>query len=277
MTSSAESFLYGHPVDLASSTVLVVDDKASFREFVRAAMGARVRSVREAASVEQAMEILLRDGGDIHCVVCDWNMLPVGGLELLRMIRCRTLPPASPRLPVVVLTARADPDAVKAGMDLDVNGFVVVPTALEKIVRTVTGAMSRTWALQGASHYASVPGIVPPPEPLPKVMTPKVALPKTPLAVSAPPPARKPAMPFLSKAFGRRGDPGPGKTKALRNVRMCILDDVNPGVILARDLRDRDGHMLAPSGTELDPAILERLKNVGYALSDSYYVWVGDR
>jgi hypothetical protein len=58
---------------------------------------------------------------------------------------------------------------------------------------------------------------------------------------------------------------------------MCILDDVSPGVVLARDLRDRDGHMLAPSGTELDPSILERLKNVGYALSDSYYVWVGDR
>jgi CheY-like chemotaxis protein len=267
MTSPAESFLFGHPIDLASASILVVDDKASFREFVRAALGARVRTVHEATSIEQAMEILLRDGADIHCVVCDWNMLPIGGLELLRMIRCRTLPPTSPRMPVVVLTARADPDAVKAGMELDVNGFIVVPTALEKVVRTVTGAMSRTWALQGASHYASVPGIVPPPEPLPKVM----------LNAPEPAPAPKSVAPFFSKAFGRRGDPGLGKTKGLRNVRMCILDDVNPGVVLARDLRDRDGHMLAPSGTELDPTILERLKNVGYALSDSYYVWVGDR
>ena len=271
MASPAESFLHGQPVDLGSANILVVDDKTPFRELVRAALTGNTRTIRDTASVEEAMDVLLRDGADIHCIVCDWNILPIGGLELLRMIRCRTLPPASPRMPVVVLTSRADPEAVKTAMELDVNGFIVAPASLEKLVRTVSGAMSRTWMLQGASHYASVPGIVPPPAPMAKVTL-------TPAEPSRP--VRKGLPPLMSRAFGRRGDPGTegqGKTKGLRNVRMCILDDVTPGAVLARDLRDRDGHMLAPSGTELEPALLERLKNVGYALSDSYYVWVGDR
>jgi DNA-binding NarL/FixJ family response regulator len=272
MPSPAESFLHSQPIDLGAANILLVDDKTPFRELVRAALGTRARSLRDAASVEEAMDVLLRDGADIHCIVCDWNILPIGGLELLRMIRCRTLPPASPRMPVVVLTSRTDPDAVKTAMELDVNGFLVAPASLEKLVRTVSGAMSRTWLLQGASHYASVPGIVPPPSPVGKI-TLSVAEPARRLP-------RKTTPPLMAKAFGRRGDAsgdGVGKAKGLRNVRMCILDDVSPGVVLARDLRDRDGHMLAPSGTELDPSILERLKNVGYALSDSYYVWVGDR
>jgi two-component system, chemotaxis family, chemotaxis protein CheY len=196
MTSPADSFLNGPLVDLTVANILVVDDKAPFRDMVRAALEQRVHALRDVASVEEAMEVLLRDGADIHCVVCDWNLLPVGGLELLRMIRCRTLPPASPRLPVVVITAKADPEAVKTAMELDVNGFVVTPASLEKLVRTVTGAMSRTWTLQGASHYASVPGIVPPPSPLPKV------------TLAAKPRARSSQkFALIAKPFGRRGDP----------------------------------------------------------------------
>lgn len=268
---------------LADTTLLVVDDKPLFRDMVRSAFLTRAHGVREATSIEKAAEILNRTGVGIGCVICDWDIAPLGGLELLRMIRAGTLTGISPRTPVVILTARPDADAVKVAMELDVNGFVVTPVSLDKLVGTVSEAMTRPWCPQKPNHYASVRGIVPPPASFEKVAFEKVAFEKVTLEkIQVAKAARR--TPFLTKAYGRRSETTKSdllraslKSTELKNVRMCILDDVSPGVVLAKDLRDREGHVLAPSGTELKPPVLERLKNVGYALSDSYCVWVGER
>lgn len=241
------------------TSLLVVDDKPLFRDMVCAAFVTKVKGVRAAADIDKALEILGHAGNDIGCLICDWNMTPVGGLELLRMIRAGTTG-ASPRLPVVILTTRSDPEAVRAAMELDVNGFLVGPVSLERLTETVGGALTRGWILQEPRHYASVHGVVPPPPSLRKTTLEKIPLHKKPV---------------IGEAFRRRD--AAFAQAPLRNVRMCILDDVNPGVILARDLKDRDGRVLAPRGTKLKPAVLERLRNVGYALSDSYCVWVGDQ
>lgn len=246
------------------TSLLVVDHKPLFRDMVRAAFLTKVRGVREATDIDKALDILGHAGSGIGCVICDWDMTPIGGLELLRMIRAGTVAGLSPRTPVVILTTRNDPEAVRAAMELDVNGFVVGPVSLEKLIDTVGGALTRGWILQQPSHYASVHGAMPAPP----------AMEKTPLHKV---PLRKVARiaPRRAGPFARRDTTS--APKPLRNVRMCILDDVHPGVVLARDLKDRDGRILAPTGTELKPAVLERLRNVGYALSDSYCVWVGDR
>ena len=262
---------------LAHTTLLAVDSKPLFRDMVRSAFLTKVRGVREATCIDKAMEILGRGG--IGCVLCDWDMMPVGGLELLRMIRAGAVAGTSPRTPVIILTSRPSAEAVKTAVELDVNGFVVSPVALENLIGTVTTALSRTWMLQQPSHYAQVRGMVPKPAPFEKVGIEKVPLDKVPMVKVAASKidVRRTPPSVLGKAYGRRADAGNGATRALRNVRMCILDDVSPGVVLARDLRDRDGYVLAPSGTELKPAVLERLRNVGYAMADSYCVWVGER
>ena len=58
---------------------------------------------------------------------------------------------------------------------------------------------------------------------------------------------------------------------------MCALQDVSPGQVLARDLRDREGHLLLSTGVVLKPTILERLKEVAGGHADSYHLWVGER
>ena len=257
------------PKSLSHTTLLVVDHKTLFRDMVRSAFLTRVSGVREATCIEKAMEIL--GHGGIGCVICDWDIPPIGGLELLRMIRAGAVAGTSPRTPVIILTSRVDQQAVKTAMELDVNGFVVSPVSLDNLIGTVTTALSRTWLLQQPSYYATVRGVVPPPPPFVKVPMNKVSAPRIELRRTS-----LKAPPLLRKAFGRRNDAIPGE-RPLRNIRMCILDDVSPGVVLARDLRDREGHVLAPSGTELKPAVLARLRSVGYALADSYCVWVGER
>ncbi|MHB1205986.1 MAG: hypothetical protein ACYCZX_10480, partial [Rhodospirillaceae bacterium] len=68
-----------------------------------------------------------------------------------------------------------------------------------------------------------------------------------------------------------------GKLAPLKNVRMCILDEVQPGAILARDIVDRGGQLLLKTGTELKSAMIARLRTVTQDHKDGYQLWVGER
>lgn len=123
----------GHSSQLSSeitfrdTTFLVVDDKPQFRNMVHSALAGRTAGITDASSVDRAITLLNQPAHEIACVICDWDLSPVGGLELLRMIRCGAIANASPLTSFVILTTRADSAAVKAAMELDVNGFVVAP------------------------------------------------------------------------------------------------------------------------------------------------------
>ena len=266
-----------HPAELnwSKTTFLVVDSKAHFRDMVQTALlGAGAKSVKHATNVEKAIESLNRYGQEITCVICDWEIVPVGGIELLRMIRTRTLPKTSPRTPVVLLTARADAHVVKTAMALDVNGVAVAPLSIEKLVKTVTVALTRTWMLHSASQYTAVPPIDMSQLIAPEAKSPGPARPAE-HAPHHPPnsmPSRGTGGPVMdAKPLPRRAD------MPLKNVHMCILADVRPGQVLAKDLRDREGHLLLSAGAVLKPTLIDRLLNVAEGHADSYHLWIGER
>lgn len=120
------------------------------------------------------------------------------------------------------MTARADTSAVKCAIDLDVNGFAVAPLSIEKLVKTIASALRRTWTLHEPMHYATVAPVIPTPlsndTPAPKAAAPAQQ-------------ARKPAETPLSST-----------------VRICGIDAIQPGAILAKDLRDQDGRRCLPPG-----------------------------
>lgn len=232
--------------DFSKTSFLVVDDKPFFREMVHAALRGRTRALRDASSVDKAVEVMRRYGADINCIISDWDMTPLGGLDLLRMVRSRLIAQVSPRTSYVILTARADTAAVKCAIDLDVNGFAVAPLSIEKLVRTIGTALRRTWMLHQPMHYAAVPPVVP-----------------TPLSVDTPAPARKPAAQETRK-------PPMSSAAPLRNVRICGIDAVLPGAILAKEVRDLDGKLLLPTGTELRPAVIDKVRGA------VKFLWIGD-
>jgi len=258
----------------SKTTFLVADTKAHFRDMVQTAlMGAGAKSVKHATSVEKAVEVLTRYGQEIDCVICDWDMAPIGGLELLRMIRARTLPKTSPRTALVILSASADARAVKAAMAMDVNGFAVAPLSFEKLVKTVAHGLTRTWMLQQPNHYAAVPG-VDTSQPVEVKAAPSkshdVGHGPHHAAASSPAGVRPAPAAAMAKPHPRRGD-------ELKNVHMCNLTEVRPGQVLARDLRDREGHLLLSAGAVLRPTLIDRLMNVAEGHGDSYHIWIGDR
>jgi DNA-binding NarL/FixJ family response regulator len=263
-------------LDFSKTVFLVVDDKPFYRDMAHTAvMRAKAKDVKHAASVETAIQLLNRLGQGIDCVIVDWDIAPEGGLELLRKIRTKALPKTPPRTPVVILTGKPDSAAVMAAKKLDVNGFAVAPLSIEKLVKTIGAAIARTWTLQEPSVYAAVP-----------LVTPTLADPEKPKGMGGP------ARVILKNE--QVGDGAAAQARAshgtvasasaakhfreaeLKNVHMCLLNEVKAGSILARDLHDKSGHLLLKSGTELKPTLITRLNDVAGGHSEAYHVWVGE-
>ena len=120
-------------LDLNQGSFLVVETKAHFREIAHnALMRGRARDVKYAPDVDEAMQVLKRLGPQLTAVICDWDIAPVGGLELLRNIRSGKSARIPRDLCVVILTSKTEAIAVKAAMQLDVNGFATEGRAIRE-------------------------------------------------------------------------------------------------------------------------------------------------
>jgi DNA-binding NarL/FixJ family response regulator len=253
-------------VDFSTTTFLIADDKPFFRDMVHTAITrAGARDIKHATSIDKALELLQRYARAIGCIICDWDMPPKGGLELLRLIRTGSLSHTSPKTCLIILTPRADSGAVKTALALDVNGVAVAPLSLEKLNKTIAQGMSRTLTLKTPEQYAAIARVALPgtmPEASEGGAAVGVVLNKPPAAAAAPT-APKPK--------------AKSKAPELVNVRMRTLADVQPGAVLAKDLRDPQGQLLLRTGPELSSGLLNRLREVAKGHSDSYHIWIGDR
>ncbi len=109
------------------SRILVVEDSASMRSFVRAALESDERSapgldVVEASSGFEALRLLPR--GPYDLVITDINMPDINGLELLSIIRKSELHRDTPVL--IISTQSSERDRAR-GAALGANGYLAKP------------------------------------------------------------------------------------------------------------------------------------------------------
>jgi CheY-like chemotaxis protein len=113
--------------------VLVVDDDKSVHELIgsllaRAGMeSVPVTNAREAAEV-------LRQRPLPDMVILDLMLPDVSGLELLRQIRSKDI---FNGLPVVILSALADPEQIREGLQLGADRYLTKPYLANNLVSTL--------------------------------------------------------------------------------------------------------------------------------------------
>jgi DNA-binding NarL/FixJ family response regulator len=126
--------------------VLVVDDHPSFRRALTAALR-MVKDIDVAGEagggIEGAERAILLDP---DLVVMDLSMPDLDGIEAMRRIH-----KAKPELPIVILTAHADPGVEKEARDAGASGFVAKGTGLDELV----GALRE--AVESAAHLKPSP------------------------------------------------------------------------------------------------------------------------
>ena len=122
----------------AQMDVLVVDDERSVRDALRRALELEGYEVELAEDGYEALERLDADAGGPDALVLDVLMPGLDGLEV-----CRRLRRAGNRLPVLMLTARAEVADRVAGLDAGADDYLVKPFALEELLARLRALLRR--------------------------------------------------------------------------------------------------------------------------------------
>ena len=121
--------------------VLVVDDNAAMRGIVRAVLGAfGCDNVLEADNAKRALSYLRED--QIDLLICDWKMTPMDGMSLVKLLRDQEKSP-NPFIPIIMLTAYAEPSRVREARDAGVTEFLVKPFSSEALFKRIQVVINR--------------------------------------------------------------------------------------------------------------------------------------
>jgi two-component system, OmpR family, response regulator MprA len=132
-------------------TIMVVDDERSVRDAVRRALELEGYAVELAADGSEALEQLDARANEPDALVLDVLMPRFDGLEV-----CRQLRRSGSRLPVLMLTARAEVSDRVAGLDAGADDYLVKPFALEELLARLRALLRRTSASGEMLRFADL-------------------------------------------------------------------------------------------------------------------------
>lgn len=121
--------------------VLLVDDESRMRKLVRDFLEREGYIVLEAGDGEEAMEIFYRDK-DIELLILDVMMPRMDGWQVCREVR------QSSKVPIIMLTARADERDELQGFELGVDEYISKPFSPRIFVARVEAVLRRFRALE---------------------------------------------------------------------------------------------------------------------------------
>jgi two-component system KDP operon response regulator KdpE len=129
---------------MASSaiTVLIVDDEAPIRRFLKATLAVNDYKPLEAETAAEALRLLRHVSPEL--ILLDLGLPDMDGLDVIREIRAK-----SP-VPIVVLSARGDEAAKVAALDLGADDYVTKPFGTDELMARMRAALRHRLADRGA-------------------------------------------------------------------------------------------------------------------------------
>jgi two-component system chemotaxis response regulator CheY len=143
--------------DYADKHFLVVDDQPYMAELItRMLRSHKPRHITNANDGVQALKTVGAGGVPVDCIISDFNMKPINGLQLLQGIRMGLNPNIPRNQTFVLVTGHGDAEVVKAALGLDVSGYLVKPLAQEKLIETIDRALERPVTVKEPSAYKAI-------------------------------------------------------------------------------------------------------------------------
>ena len=122
------------------ASILIADDNADIRDYLRQLLGQRY-AVRLTANGAEALAALRKDRPDL--VLADIMMPELDGYGLLRTVRAD---PALADLPIVLLSARAGEEATIEGLDAGADDYLIKPFSARELVARLSANLDRARA-----------------------------------------------------------------------------------------------------------------------------------
>lgn len=120
---------------LANQRVLVVDDEAPIRRYLRAALGAQGLTVYESASGEEALQAVLSHRPDI--IILDLGLPGINGIEVTRRLREWL------QTPIIILSVReAEQDKI-AALDAGADDYLTKPFGTGELLARMRVALRK--------------------------------------------------------------------------------------------------------------------------------------
>ena len=125
-------------ITMPKHTVLIVDDEAAIRDMLCIALEAADFNVLDAENAQQAHAKIIDGQPDL--VLLDWMMPGTTGLELLRRLKRDEL---TAKIPVIMLTAKAEEDSKISGLDAGADDFIPKPFSPRELISRVKAVLRR--------------------------------------------------------------------------------------------------------------------------------------
>lgn len=119
--------------------VLIVEDEAPIQELLAYNLVSSGFEVNQAFDGEEALIAVDERIPDL--ILLDWMLPHVSGIEICRRLRRR---PSTQRVPIIILTARAEePDRLR-GLETGADDFIVKPFSIAEVIARTRAVLRRT-------------------------------------------------------------------------------------------------------------------------------------
>jgi two-component system KDP operon response regulator KdpE len=117
------------------SRVLIVDDEAGIRRFLRATLGVHGYSVQEASTGEEALQLVPAFRPDL--ILLDLGLPGIGGKQVTSCLREWT------RTPIIILSVQGDESAKIAALDAGADDYLTKPFGNGELLARIRAALRR--------------------------------------------------------------------------------------------------------------------------------------
>jgi len=130
-------------------SILMVEDEAAVRDMLRYALKGQDYHIVEAANAQEGYTQLSEHMPDL--ILLDWMLPDSSGIEFARRVRRE---PIWQKLPIIMLTARAEEYDKLSGFDAGVDDYVTKPFSIKELQSRMQAVLRRFRG--GAGHEAII-------------------------------------------------------------------------------------------------------------------------
>jgi two-component system KDP operon response regulator KdpE len=128
-------------MEMNNVKVLIVDDEASIRRFLRVTLTSQAYTVFEASSGKDALSRVTEDKPDI--LILDLGLPDIDGIEVTRLLREWT------QMPIIILSVRGSENDKIAALDAGADDYLTKPFGVGELLARLRAALRRTVRTSG--------------------------------------------------------------------------------------------------------------------------------
>ena len=123
---------------MTKHTILIVDDEDSIRDMLSIALDTAGYNVLQALNAQTAHSLVVDRNPDL--ILLDWMMPGTTGLELLRRLKRDEI---TEKIPVIMLTAKAQEANKLSGLDAGADDYIAKPFSPRELISRVKAVLRR--------------------------------------------------------------------------------------------------------------------------------------